>query len=425
MRYFLGTIGALLGAFIGAIPWVLAYVFGNVIYALLSIIIVVCAFYGYKITKAKMDKKLPIILAIVSFVVITVVMLIIIPLILMHKSEIPLTWEYFKAIYAEQEYITAFIKDYIISLLFCAIVIGGIIVNLNKQIKHGVAEKDIKIVTQGVENDKFSKEDIEKARDVFEANDALGKKHTITKELIIEELQKEFGTQKGIEIFEYLKIEGVIKKKTNKYYFSEKAEKSPYYRYGPTSLKVFIVVLVIATILALAIVFYEDKYQENNTNTINGVNLGNIESGKVISSYKIENTDITLEFDQDMMLLSKDQIAAYIGTEYANMYECMITDETFSKMLIVLQYSKDEFEEGYTAKQYMEDAAALEEDSSVTVEEKQISGHTFAYMKTEYPVDEEYSYFIEDYVYDAGDNFVCIVFQCYSNEEVSIQNTIK
>ena len=297
MRYFLGTIGALLGAFIGAIPWVLAYVFGNVIYALLSIIIVVCAFYGYKITKAKMDKKLPIILAIVSFIVITVVMLIIIPLILMHKSEIPLTWEYFKAIYAEQEYITAFIKDYIISLLFCAIVIGGIIVNLNKQIKHGVAEKDIKIVTQGVENDKFSKEDIEKARDVFEANDALGKKHTITKELIIEELQKEFGTQKGIEIFEYLKIEGVIKKKTNKYYFSEKAEKSPYYRYGLTSLKVFIVVLVIATILALAIVFYEDKYQENNTNTINGVNLGNIESGKVISSYKIENTDITLEFD--------------------------------------------------------------------------------------------------------------------------------
>lgn len=425
MRYFLGTIGALLGAFIGAIPWVLAYVFGNVIYALLSIIIVVCAFYGYKITKAKMDKKLPIILAIVSFIVITVVMLIIIPLILMHKSEIPLTWEYFKAIYAEQEYITAFIKDYIISLLFCAIVIGGIIVNLNKQIKHGVAEKDIKIVTQGVENDKFSKEDIEKARDVFEANDALGKKHTITKELIIEELQKEFGTQKGIEIFEYLKIEGVIKKKTNKYYFSEKAEKSPYYRYGLTSLKVFIVVLVIATILALAIVFYEDKYQENNTNTINGVNLGNIESGKVINSYKIENTDITLEFDQDMMLLSKDQIATYIGTEYANMYECMITDETFSKMLIVLQYSKDEFEEGYTAKQYMEDAAALEEDSSATVEEKQISGHTFAYMKTEYPVDEEYSYFIEDYVYDAGDNFVCIVFQCYSNEEVSIQNTIK
>ena len=425
MRYFLGTIGALLGAFIGAIPWVLAYVFGNVIYALLSIIIVVCAFYGYKITKAKMDKKLPIILAIVSFIVITVVMLIIIPLILMHKSEIPLTWEYFKAIYAEQEYITAFIKDYIISLLFCAIVIGGIIVNLNKQIKHGVAEKDIKIVTQGVENDKFSKEDIEKARDVFEANDALGKKHTITKELIIEELQKEFGTQKGIEIFEYLKIEGVIKKKTNKYYFSEKAEKSPYYRYGLTSLKVFIVVLVIATILALAIVFYEDKYQENNTNTINGVNLGNIESGKVINSYKIENTDITLEFDQDMMLLSKDQIATYIGTEYANMYECMITDENFSKMLIVLQYSKDEFEEGYTAKQYMEDAAALEEDSSVTVEEKQISGHTFAYMKTEYPVDEEYSYFIEDYVYDAGDNFVCIVFQCYSNEEVSIQNTIK
>ena len=34
-RYFIGIFGALIGAFIGTIPWILAYVFGDVIYALL------------------------------------------------------------------------------------------------------------------------------------------------------------------------------------------------------------------------------------------------------------------------------------------------------------------------------------------------------------------------------------------------------
>ena len=137
-RYVIGIIGALLGAFIGSIPWILAYIFGNVIYAILSIVIVIGAFYGYKITKAKIDKKLPVILSIVSFIAISVTMLIIIPIILMHKSEISLTFEFFTTLYQTEEVATALIKDYVISLLFCFIVIGGIIVNLNKQIKHGV-----------------------------------------------------------------------------------------------------------------------------------------------------------------------------------------------------------------------------------------------------------------------------------------------
>ena len=84
-KYVIGTIGALLGAFLGSIPWILAYVFGDVIYALLSIVIVIGAFYGYKITKAKIDKKLPVILSIVSFIAITVTMLIIIPIIICER----------------------------------------------------------------------------------------------------------------------------------------------------------------------------------------------------------------------------------------------------------------------------------------------------------------------------------------------------
>ena len=126
-RYIIGTIGALIGAFIGAIPWILMYVYGNTIYALLSILIVVGSFYGYKLTKAKIDKKLPVILSITSFVSITVTTLIIIPIVYMVKEEVPVNLEMFKLIYSFDEFISAIMTDYIISLLFCIAVIGSII----------------------------------------------------------------------------------------------------------------------------------------------------------------------------------------------------------------------------------------------------------------------------------------------------------
>lgn len=421
-RYVIGTLGALIGAFIGTIPWILAYIFGDVIYALLSIVIVIGAFYGYKLTKAKINKKLPIILSIVSFIAITVTMLIIIPIILMNKSEIPLNFEYFTALYQTEEIGSAILQDYIVSLLFCLIVIGGIIVNLNKQIKHGVADKDIKIVTQSVENERFSKEDIETARDIFEKNDALSKKHSITKELIIEELQREFGTEKGKQIFEYLKIEGVIKKSANKYYFSERAQRSPYYRYGFTSIKVFVIVLIVCIVLGVTIVLYQEYANNSATNEID---LNNIESGTVVNSYNIENTDLTLQFDEEMMQFSKEQIAVYIGEIYAEMYDTIITDENFEKMVLILQNSKDNFEEGYTAKQYLEDALALEEDSTIgSVEEKEIAGHKFYYAEMQNEVDEENTYYLKDYIYDNGDNFVCIIFQTLNDEKTGLEDML-
>ena len=71
-KYALGVIGALVGAFVGAIPWILMYVFANMMYSILAILIVLGSFYGYKLTKAKIDKKLPVILSIASFISITV-----------------------------------------------------------------------------------------------------------------------------------------------------------------------------------------------------------------------------------------------------------------------------------------------------------------------------------------------------------------
>lgn len=417
-RYVIGTIGALIGGLIGSVPWILSYVFANMIYAILSVVIVVCAFYGYKLTKAKMDKKLPIILSVVSFIAITVTMLVAIPLIYMSKEGVTISFETFQRIYQIEEVSSVIFTDYVISLIFCILVIGCIIYNLNKQIKHGVQDKDIRIITQSVENEMFSKEDIERAREVFERNDALNKKHTITKELIVEDLQREFGNEKGSKIFEYLKIEGVIKKKSNKYYFSEKAQNSPYYRYEFTNVKIFIIVVIIAVAIA-ALMYFTKTYPGRQDET----NINDIVQGEVISSYTIENTDITLEFDEDMINLSDEQITYYFGEGYSEVYESIITSSDFEKMVMVIQNNKSGFDEDYTARQFLEDIAAEYEEETEVVE-KEISGKTFYVLEREYEANEG-TYLEQDYIYDSGDNFVCIIFDNVKENAMNPEEIIK
>ena len=150
----------------------------------------------------------------------------------------------------------AIFTDYAIALLFCVLVIGGIIINLNKQLKNGTDSKDIKIISNDAGTNDFPKEDIDKVKDIFEKNDAMSKNHTITKELVMEDIIAEFGEEKGKRIFNYLKVQQIIKKKSNKYYFSEKAQKSTLYRYGLSSIKTFVIVIILATIIACILNFY-------------------------------------------------------------------------------------------------------------------------------------------------------------------------
>ena len=98
----------------GAIPWILMYIFANAMYALLSMFIVVGSFYGYKLTKARIDKKLPVILSITSFISISVTMFIIIPLCLMAKEELAVSFENLQLLYQYDEFTSALLQDYVI-----------------------------------------------------------------------------------------------------------------------------------------------------------------------------------------------------------------------------------------------------------------------------------------------------------------------
>ena len=417
-NYALGVLGALLGAFVGAIPWILLYIFGNMMYSILAILIVICSFYGYKLTKAKIDKKLPVILSITSFIAITVTMFLIIPMCLIMQEGFGFDFSLLVELYQHDEFVSAILTDYAISILFCLVVIGGIIVNLNKQIREGKDSKDIKIIAQDASNGTFSNEDIEKVKNIFENNNAMNKHQTITKDLVMEDLKREFGDQKGEAIFNYLKVQQVIKKKSNKYYFSEKAQNSTWYRYGITSLRTFIIILVIAIVVACLIIFGGESLNNNNINT-NELTESNVTRA---TSYEVGEDNIVLEFPDDLIVLTQDEIVYYFGEDYASAYDCVAVSSNFSKMVMIFTDYKSNYEEEYTAEEYYK---LMFNDENLEVNEVEISGHTFYNVSETYEAEDGNTYVEDDYIYDAGDRFICFVFDSLEGDRIDVNAIIK
>ena len=417
-KYVLGVIGALVGAFVGAIPWILMYVFANMMYSILAILIVLGSFYGYKLTKAKIDKKLPVILSIASFISITVTMFIIIPMCLMAQEDLPVTLENLLALYQYDEFTSAMMTDYMVSIIFCLIIIGGIIYNLNKQIREGVDSKDIKLISQDASNSVFSNEDIEKVRNIFEKNDAMDKHHTITKDLVMEDIVREFGEDKGKRIFDYLKVQKIIKKKSGKFYFSEKAQNSTFYRYGLTSIKTFIIIFVIAVVIACIIIFWGG----NSNNNLDTLQSNTLSDTTRVNTYELGVDDITLEFPTDIIMLTEDEITYYFGEAYANAYDCLAMSSDFSKMVMIFTDSKSNYEEEYTPEEYLKMSL---QDESIEVKEQEVSGHTFYVTEQTYEGEDGNTYVEQDYIYDAGDRFVCLVFDSLESDKINVGEIIK
>ncbi len=422
-RYFIGVIGALIGAIIGSLPWVLAYVFLNVIYAVLAIFIVAGSFYGYKLTKAKMNKKIPIILSICSFISITLAMLVVIPMCYLVKSGLTITIENFQYIYSYQEFVNTVLTDYVISLIFGIIVIGGIIVSLNKQIREGIKDKDMRILAKDASTEDYSKDDIDKVRSIFDKNDALDKHHTITKDLVMEDLIKEFGEQKARGIFDYLKIQQIIKKKSNKYYFSEKAQNSSWYRYGFSGAKTFVIVVIVAVILASIIVFTQNYRSEEAQNTIDSLQFD--ESRLENNVYDVGIDDIKLDMPDDMAILTTEETEYYFGSTFSNSYDCVAATNDFEKMIIVFTDDKSNYENAdLTPEEYIREYVL--QNSEGEIKSEKINDNEYFYIEEQYTG----SYNNKDYiattcVVDAKDKLLCIGIDTPADDTLSLKDIIK
>lgn len=241
-NYIKGIIGGLIGGLIASLPWIICYVYLEMLWSLLALPIAWGALKGYQLLKGKEDKKLPIIITVISIVVITLVTLVIIPLLLLAQEGLTPDFETLKLLYEFEQFKSAIIKDYIFSLLFTILGISGAVSNIKSQIEGNT--KNVKLSSINTVN----KEQINQMKEIFVKNGAMDKDNAVDKKIILEEFNNSL-------VFNTLTMQQIIRKYKGKYYFSEKAENSFLYRflllYGKIMLFVLIITLITIFIISL------------------------------------------------------------------------------------------------------------------------------------------------------------------------------
>lgn len=140
-NYLQGIVGAIIGGLIATIPWILVYVYGKMLFSILAMLIALGAYKGYTLFKGKITKKTPIIIAIISFALVIISTLVIIPIWLMAKEGVVINIDNFKAVYSNSNFVSAIIRDLVISILFTFLGIGGVISNIKNISLGNVTEK--------------------------------------------------------------------------------------------------------------------------------------------------------------------------------------------------------------------------------------------------------------------------------------------
>ena len=119
-NYITGIIWATVVGFLGSIPWIMFYLWFNVLFILLISLISMGILFGYKISgnKKEIDYfKLMRIFLIIGIVIVTLEVLVVIPLLQLKMGGFSCSWLYFKAFYSVPEVRMYILRNYIVSLL--------------------------------------------------------------------------------------------------------------------------------------------------------------------------------------------------------------------------------------------------------------------------------------------------------------------
>lgn len=297
--YAKGILGAILGGLVASLPWILAYVYGNMIIAALAIIIAIGALKGYQILNGKVDKKLPIIIAIVSLLCVTVSTLVIIPLLLLLKEGVGASLTNLELLYSDSEFFAALMGDYIISVLFTILGMSGVIKTIKTEIENSKDKDNIK-----VEIGNGTKQDREKIIQYFLTKNAVDA-NTATE---IEET-----AELNENALAALIQNAVIVKKGDKYYYSfENDEKN---KKAEKKSAIFVGIFI-AILVGLMVFFGLSDSKENEIDT----------SYRAPKDITFEISDQYIEHAEEGTVnewyyLHKNDIAGGTGSIYVSYFE--------------------------------------------------------------------------------------------------------
>ena len=237
----LGIFGALIGGFLFALPWILIYIYGNMIFSILAAVIAYGALLGYKKVVGQPDKTAPIIITIISLLVVVISTLLIIPCCLLYKEGFTVNLDKLQMLYQNSEFSSAIICDLIVSVFFTFLGISTVISKLKMEVDPVYADKVNNVNKLKLDNQK----NVEEVKKAFMTYHAMDKYSATSKENILREIDN------NELIFKNLKLQQIIKKVNGNYYFSEKAEKSLFYRFVILYLKIMGVIFLIVTVIIL------------------------------------------------------------------------------------------------------------------------------------------------------------------------------
>jgi flagellar basal body-associated protein FliL len=244
--YVRGIIGALIGGIIASIPWILVYVYANMIYSILAVFVAMGALKGYQLFNGKIDKKLPIIIVVISVLSITVSTLVIIPALLLLKEG---TFDIanIKLLYGNDEFFKALMGDYAISILFTFLGISGVVSSIRRQI---INNQDVNISF----SDNNSRKNREKVREYFVSRGATSENNLI---------QLDKNSDINMETVNSLMADHIIIKKDDMYYFN--VEEDDKLKKSQKKTLVITSVILVAVISAFIVMFIFINNSEKNS----------------------------------------------------------------------------------------------------------------------------------------------------------------
>lgn len=297
MKKVFSILGSIIGAILFSIPWIFSYVYLNYMVVVLASLIGFGALWFYKLFKGEVNKNTVYVIITASFIAITLSTFVIIPLMLMAKENIIISFANFKNIYSLDNFLSSLIGDYIISLLFTILGISGII--------RSIKNKDNK---DNINNKEYSVEDVKK---IYEEYNAFSKDKAIKNDILVKRV--------SLKRLNELEREGYIVTKLNKSYFDLNAETSNEVRLeNIKKCKKKNSIIVIVFILIFIVVFWtaflmDDENNDNNSNNNN--NQEQVE--EKLNNIQVEYKDISISLPSTFKLSEeKDDYVYYTNSDY-------------------------------------------------------------------------------------------------------------
>lgn len=399
--YIIGTIGAILGSLVVAILWILVYSINSMVIPPIAMLIPIGAYFGYKISGARISKATKKIIVAVSLLMIIIVTTIICPAILVVKSQYELNWENIMGLYSDtrENIRKAIISDLIIGLIFTII---GLIVTIKAFLKKEFIQEQTELFNQVKRNKlKEQSEIIKKACIDLNCNN---EENAVKKGQIIEQLKIVYNIKgrKAKKYFGNCLSNKLLIKNKGKYYYNETVEnaKIEKVRKYISPIKIIIPVLIIAII---AIYYGVSKYIETK------------EDYAITGEYTVTGTSLKLKIDTDTQTLygTTEEISEGVSEEAAKYYTFIIEEknekyEISGQLIEKSKYEEDEIYDMSSAIQQDRDyySQIFGEEYTSEVEDKEFDGKKFKSYSYDYMSSNKKDCKSQVYLYEIEEQYL-------------------